>query len=57
MISKEAVLELKQRLERKLAAAIAARQKTGYEDEYIEKSLAIREQIKLLDELLSSKHK
>ncbi|MEM3416247.1 MAG: hypothetical protein QW719_02840 [Candidatus Micrarchaeaceae archaeon] len=52
MVSKKLVLELKQKLERKLAAAIAARQKTGYADEYVEKSVAIKEQIMLLDELL-----
>ncbi|MEM3572271.1 MAG: hypothetical protein QW530_00900 [Candidatus Micrarchaeaceae archaeon] len=44
---------MKQSLEKRLAAAIAARQKAGYEDEYVEKSVAIKEQIKLLDELLS----
>ncbi|MEM3416429.1 MAG: hypothetical protein QW719_03765 [Candidatus Micrarchaeaceae archaeon] len=53
MVSKEAILELKQRLERKLATAIAEKQKPDYVGEYIEKSLAIREQIKLLDELLN----
>ncbi|MEM3860768.1 MAG: hypothetical protein QW478_15470 [Candidatus Micrarchaeaceae archaeon] len=52
MVSKKLVLELKQKLERKLATAIAAKQKEGYEDEYIAKSVAIKEQIMLLDELL-----
>ncbi|MEM3845725.1 MAG: hypothetical protein QXU98_08490 [Candidatus Parvarchaeota archaeon] len=43
---------MKQKLEKQLAAAIAKNQKEGYESEYIEKSLAIKEQIRLLDELL-----
>ncbi|MEM3215963.1 MAG: hypothetical protein QXS17_03545 [Candidatus Micrarchaeaceae archaeon] len=52
MVSKEAVLELKQKLEKQLQATIAEKQKEGYESEYLEKSVAIREQIRLLDELL-----
>ncbi|MEM3245936.1 MAG: hypothetical protein QXN16_04165 [Candidatus Micrarchaeaceae archaeon] len=52
MIPTKKVLELKQRLERKLAEAIAEKEELGYEADYIEKSVAIREQIKLLDELL-----
>ncbi|MEM3416082.1 MAG: hypothetical protein QW719_01935 [Candidatus Micrarchaeaceae archaeon] len=52
MVSKKSVLELKQKLEKQLQAAMAARQKTGYADEYVEKSVAIKEQIMLLDELL-----